>query len=74
MKCVICKHGETKPGKATMSFQEGDTTVVVKDVPAEICQTCGESYMSTEVAETIERLVDGAVRKGTEVEILRYAA
>jgi YgiT-type zinc finger domain-containing protein len=74
MKCVICKHGETKPGTATMSFQEGNTTVVVKEVPADICRTCGEPYMDGEVAKVIERLLDEAVRKGVEVEILRYAA
>ena len=74
MKCVICRRGDTEPGKATMSFQSGDTTVIVKEVPADICRTCGEPYLSAEVAQAMEALVDDAVRKGAEVEILRYAA
>jgi len=74
MRCVICKHGETQPGWATMSFQEGGTTVIVKEVPAEICRTCGEPYVSAEVAEVLDRRVDEAAQRGTEVEILRYAA
>jgi hypothetical protein len=46
----------------------------VKDIPAQICGQCGEPYIDGEVAKALERLVDDAVRKGTEVQILRYAA
>jgi YgiT-type zinc finger domain-containing protein len=74
MKCVICRRGDTEPGRTTMSFQSGESTVIVKNVPADICRICGEPYMSTEVALVIENLVNDAVRKGAEVEILRYAA
>jgi YgiT-type zinc finger domain-containing protein len=74
MKCVICKHGETEPGRATLSFQEGDTTVIVKEVPADICRTCGEPYVSADVAAALDRRVDEAAQRGAEVEILRYAA
>jgi len=38
MKCVICKIGETKPGFVTVTLQRGETTVIFKQVPAEICQ------------------------------------
>jgi YgiT-type zinc finger domain-containing protein len=44
MKCTDCKNGEPKPGKATVSYDKGDTTVVVKDVPALVCPVCGAYY------------------------------
>lgn len=37
MKCVICKHGETRPGKTTVTLERGGATIVVKGVPAWIC-------------------------------------
>ncbi|HLA74936.1 MAG TPA: type II toxin-antitoxin system MqsA family antitoxin [Gammaproteobacteria bacterium] len=74
MKCVLCKHGETRTGKVTVSLQRGETTVIVKDVPAEVCENCGEYYLSESVTEKILQKGEDAVRKGAEVEIYRYAA
>ncbi len=74
MICLMCKTGETKPGMVTHSFQKGATIVIVKDIPAQVCGQCGEPYFDGDVAKVIENLVNDAVRKGAEVEILRYAA
>ena len=27
MNCVVCKHGETRPGQVTVTLQRGETTV-----------------------------------------------
>jgi YgiT-type zinc finger domain-containing protein len=45
MQCVICKHGETAPGFAVVTLNRADTVVVFKEVPADVCQTCGESII-----------------------------
>ena len=45
MKCVICKHGETKEGTTTVTFDRDGMTLVVKDVPAQVCTNCGEDYV-----------------------------
>jgi YgiT-type zinc finger domain-containing protein len=74
MKCAICKHGETHPGKATTTLQRGQTTVIIKDVPAEICGNCGEDYLSEAITRRVMALAEEAVKKGAEVEILRFAA
>ena len=74
MNCVICKQGQTKGGEATVTLQRGDSTVVIKEVPAEICENCGEYYLSEDVTERVHSLAEQAVERGAEVEILRYAA
>ena len=74
MKCVICKTGETRPGKTTVTLQRGATTVLIKDTPAEICQNCGEYYLSEEVAGRVYADAEAAVRRQAELEILHYAA
>ncbi len=74
MKCPICRQGETHPGHVTVSLQRGDTTVVLKDVPAEVCDNCGEYYLSEEVTHRVLERAEEAVKKGAEVEIMRYAA
>jgi len=74
VKCVICKQGETRPGEMTVTLQRGDTTIIFKDVPAEICENCGEYYLSEEITEQVLSRAEEAVKSGAEVEILRFAA
>ena len=74
MTCVICKHGETVPGTTTVLLQRGETTVVIKNVPAEICDNCGEYYLSEEITRRVLALAEAAVAQGAEIEVLRFAA
>lgn len=66
MRCVICKQGETQPGAATVVLQRGETTVVIKDVPADVCETCAEYYLSEEISARprISRAGGPAGRRG----------
>jgi YgiT-type zinc finger domain-containing protein len=74
MTCIICKHGETRPGTVTAALQRGETTVILKQVPAEICENCGEYYLSSDVTALVMEKAERAVRSGAEVEILKFAA
>ncbi|MHC4854970.1 MAG: type II toxin-antitoxin system MqsA family antitoxin [Planctomycetota bacterium] len=74
MKCVICKQGQTHDGLTTVTLERGPTTVVIKDVPAEICENCGEFYLSEEVTDKVQNLAELAFQHGVEIEVLRYAA
>ncbi len=74
MKCVLCKQGKTRRGKVTVTLQRGETTVIIRGVPADVCENCGEYYLSENVTGEVLALGEDAVRKGAEVEILRYAA
>lgn len=74
MKCSMCKHGETNSGKVTVTLQRGDATVIVKGVPGEVCENCGEYYLSEDITGRVFALAEEAVKKGAEVEIIRFAA
>jgi YgiT-type zinc finger domain-containing protein len=74
MKCVICKRGETAPGFTTVTLTRDDAVLVFKSVPADICQNCGEYYLSDEVTGILLNRAEVAINNGSEVEIQRYAA
>ena len=74
MKCVLCKQGETQPGKVTVTLERGHSIVITREVPAEVCENCGEYYLSETITEQVLARAEEAVRKGVEVEILRFAA
>jgi YgiT-type zinc finger domain-containing protein len=59
MKCVICKQSEIAPGTATVTFRRGECIVIFKDVPAEVCDSCAEYYLSEEVTEKLLRRTQG---------------
>ena len=74
MKCVICKTGQTHPGITTVTLQREKTVVVIRDVPAEICEDCGEYYLNEDTARRVYADADGTVKRHVEVEIQHYAA
>ena len=74
MRCVICKHGETQPGLVTVTLERGESIVIIKRVPADVCNNCGEYYLSDAITEQVLERAEVAVSNGAEVEIIRYAA
>ncbi len=74
MNCITCKHGETQPGTTTMTLERDATTVVFKNVPAEVCQTCGEAYVDAATTRQLLHIVEEAARAGVQVDVRSYAA
>ena len=74
MTCVICKSGSYKPGKTTVFLTKEDTAVIIKGVPALICDQCGEYILNDDITEKVLVIAREAHLKGTEVEIRKFAA
>lgn len=74
MKCVICKQGETQLGTTTMTLERNTTTVVFKNVPAEVCENCGEAYLDAGTTRHLLHIVEEAARVGVQVDVRSYAA
>ncbi|HEX5166097.1 MAG TPA: type II toxin-antitoxin system MqsA family antitoxin [Thermomicrobiales bacterium] len=74
MNCVICKHGETVDGTATVTLTRGAMTIVFRDVPARVCDTCGEEYVDEAVAEQLLRSADASAKAGIQVEVRTFIA
>ena len=72
MKCVICKVGETRPGRTLVALQREGTTLVFKGVPAEVCANCGEAYVAEEVSRQILATVGHAARSGVQVDVREF--
>lgn len=57
-----------------VTLQRNESVVVIKDVPAEVCDDCGEYYLDEIVTKRIYSMAEEAVARHAEVEIMRYAA
>jgi YgiT-type zinc finger domain-containing protein len=74
MKCVMGRQTETHPGQFTEILERGDSTIIFKPAPAEVCENCGEYYLSEAVTGQLLTRAEQAVANGAEVEIGRFAA
>lgn len=74
MKCQLCKNGTTEKGSVTVTLERGSTVVLIKNVPAEICENCGEYYLDEKTTYNILAKAEVAAKNNAEVEILQYAA
>ena len=74
MKCVVCKAGETRPGKTAVTLERGQMTLVFKGVPAEVCQNCGEAYVEAELSRRLLASAEEAARSGVQVDVREFVA
>lgn len=74
MKCLVCKHGQTKPDETTISVDRNRVVVVIRKTPADVCETCGEEYLSSEVMKELEIAVERAEGAGVDVAVRHFKA
>lgn len=74
MTCVICKHGETRPGTTTVTLTRDRITLVFRGVPAAVCDNCGEEYLDEGIAARLLALAEEAAQAGIQVEVRDYVA
>jgi len=74
MKCAICRNGSTVRGHITVVLERDKSTIVFKNVPARICENCGEEYLSEETNRELLRKAQEAADRGVDLELLRFAA
>jgi YgiT-type zinc finger domain-containing protein len=55
MKCAICVGGETAKGFSTVLLEKDEKILVFKRVPSDICENCGEEYISSEINRALLR-------------------
>ena len=73
MKCIVCHHGLTEPGTTTVTFHRDGQTVVVNDVPAEVCENCGEAYVAENVTEQLLQMAAEARSAHAQVLVRPFA-
>jgi YgiT-type zinc finger domain-containing protein len=74
MNCIVCRHGDTHPGTTTVTFHRDGRTLVVNEVPAEVCENCGEAYVAEEVTAELLRIATEARQAQAIVLIRDYAS
>ncbi len=69
--CIYCK-GDLKKSLTTHVVNYNNCIIVVKNVPCEECEQCGETYFSDETMETLEHIVNAAKALASEIAVVDY--
>ena len=59
--CVVCENGTLEISTFTKTREQADTTLIVKDVPALLCDTCGDVTYTRAIGQRLDALLDAAV-------------
>ena len=70
--CYFCK-GRVLLQKTRHIHRWGERVFILEDVPAEVCQQCGEVYFSPPVLEAMDHIVEGNTAPKTTVAVPVYS-
>ncbi len=74
MKCALC-NGKMMKGYTHLTYEiDGSFFLVVKDVPAMVCNQCGEAFVEIGVVRVVEKIVEVAKHDGVTLGIVKYKA
>ena len=71
-RCPVCHGGHKQPGTTTFTVELGFGVVVVRDVPAQVCDLCGTDWLEDSIAEKLESIVEQARLKHPVVEVANW--
>ncbi len=70
--CPVCG-GTKESGYTTFTVDLKETVVVIREVPATICSLCGNEWISDNIAEQIEYIVQDAKEKKHIFEVTNFS-
>ena len=72
MICFMCK-GNVEKGFSTFSVDMSGCVIVIKNVPSNICEQCGETSYTENVARQLEEIVNNVTGSAkAEVAVVSY--
>ena len=71
--CMYCKCDALLPSFTTHVVNYKGNVIIIKNVPCEECEQCGEKYYTNNVAFHIEKLVSAAKQLMQDISVIDYS-
>lgn len=74
-QCPVCGSSDRRADCVSEVFTIDGKPVLVENIPAEVCERCGEETFSRKTTEHIRRMVHGEARpvRSVAMEVFSYA-
>ena len=70
---MFCKCDTVTQSLTTHVVNYNGAIIVIKNVPCEECEQCGEKFYTDDVAEKLEKMVNAAKQMMQEIAVLDYS-
>lgn len=71
--CMFCKCDTVKQSTTTHVVDYNGSVIVIKNVPCEECEQCGEIFYTDEVAARLEKIVNDTKKLLQDLSVLDYS-
>ena len=71
--CMLCKCDTVRQSTTTHVVNYKGSVIIIKNVPCEECEQCGEIFYTDEIVEKLEKIVDNAKKLLQEISVFDYA-
>jgi YgiT-type zinc finger domain-containing protein len=68
----MCLADTLREGTTTLTLERGEATVVLKEVPAGVCDVCGEAFAEEEVSTAARERAEEAIEAGAWFDARRW--
>ncbi len=69
--CMRC-HGELIQGKTTQHYDHNESLLIIREIPAIVCNQCGEAWFSNEVIAILEKITSDFKKSKKGINITLY--
>jgi YgiT-type zinc finger domain-containing protein len=69
--CMRC-HGELITGKTTQHYDHNDSLLIIRDIPAMVCNQCGEAWFNNDVIAILEKITSDFKKSRRGINITWY--
>lgn len=67
--CIVCPEGRLEVSTFTKTMEGDGTTLVVKEVPALVCDTCGDASYTEAIGQRLDELFEAAKTAGVDTAV-----
>ena len=71
MKCWKCHNGVYKAQKVNVKLERNASMVIVKNVPAKVCDECGDTTYTSTTVDSMHELANHALENGFEISVVQ---
>ena len=72
MTCLICRQAELVEGFTPVTLERGEIRLVINNVPARICPSCGDVVVEQDVAVRLLDAAEEVAVMGMSENVLEY--
>jgi YgiT-type zinc finger domain-containing protein len=72
MNCIICRQADTINSHTSITFERDEFRLVINNIPAYVCPSCGEAIVDEDVALQLISQAEDSFAQGLIEDIREY--